>query len=82
MTVLRNPGTTGVISVACSSDDTTMAAGDNNGRIYVWNVDNGRPLATLPDPNNAEINSVAFSSNGQVLASSDQNGGVFLWYRN
>jgi WD40 repeat protein len=58
-----------------------MAAADNNGRIYVWNVDSGGLITMLADPNNAAIHSMAFSPNGQVLAAGDKSGSVFLWKR-
>jgi WD40 repeat protein len=58
-----------------------MAAADNNGSIYIWNVRNGKLLATLVDPNKVVINSVAFSPDGQVLAAGDSEGSVFLWYK-
>ena len=58
-----------------------MAAGDNNGIIYIWNVRNGKLLATLVAPDKAVINSIAFSPDGQVSAAGDNNGSVFLWYK-
>ena len=56
-----------------------MAAAGSNGSIYIWNVRNGKLLATLADPNKTVIGSVAFSPDGQVLAAGDNSGGVFLW---
>jgi len=59
-----------------------MAAGDNNGRTYLWNAATGKPATTLGELSNVEINSVVFSADGKELATGDQNGSVFLWYAN
>ena len=82
ITSLADPGGSGVISVAFSPDDTTMAAGDNNGSTYLWNVATGKLMTTLGELSNVEINSVVFSADGKELATGDQNGSVFLWYAN
>ena len=48
---LTDPGSKGVDSVAFSPDGKTLAAGDENGRTYLWNVATGKlSSATLYRP--------------------------------
>jgi WD40 repeat protein len=66
--------------VTFSPDGTTLAAGDSDGRTYLWNVATKTLAATLTDPNSMSINSVAFSPDGKTLATGDASGSVNLWH--
>jgi WD40 repeat protein len=74
--VLYFPGGT-VRSVAFSPDGHTLAAGDYDGGIGLWDVATGRRIATLSEGSN--VRSVAFSRDGQTLAASDTDGHIGLW---
>ena len=76
---LPDPGTKGVISVAFSPDGRTLAAGDANGKAYVWDVTTAKPITTLTDPDGKTVYSVAFSPDGKTLATGDTNGSTYLW---
>ena len=75
---LHDPGGKNVFGVVFSSN-TVLATGDSNGRTYLWDVANGKRLATLRDPNSAGVNGVAFSRNGNSFATADASGNVYLW---
>ncbi|HTX26699.1 MAG TPA: protein kinase [Streptosporangiaceae bacterium] len=65
--------------VAFSPDGSLLAASDENGAVYVWNVDTG---ALVYDIVTAEIlSSVAFSPNGKFLAAGGETGTrqAFMW---
>jgi WD40 repeat protein len=75
-------GGKGVMSVAFSPDGTMLATGDQNDRIYLWDMVADRLIATLADPAGGSgigVTSVAFSPDGTTLAAGDGDGNVYLW---
>jgi WD40 repeat protein len=79
-----------VNAVAFSPDVHTLASGNSDGTIRLWNVTDpahpsplGQPLSSGPGENAAggpdSIMTMAFSPDGHVLASSDSNESVRLW---
>jgi DivIVA domain-containing protein len=78
MAALTAPGRF-VSSVAFSPDGHTLAAGDGNGRTYLWDVAAGHRIAALTDPESGGLSSVAFSPDGHTLAAGDADGWTYLW---
>jgi len=76
--MLHDPGGKDVFGVAFSSN-TVLATGDSRGHTILWNVANGKRLATLSDPNSAGVNGVAFSPNSNSFATADASGNIYLW---
>ena len=74
-------GTQAVYSVAYSLDGRTLASGDGDGAVRLWDVaDPAHPRALgqpLADAN--PIYSVAFSPGGRLLATADAYGNIRLW---
>ena len=64
----------GVDSVAFSPGGQTLASGNDDGTIRLWNL----PDTILIDPGDT-VNSVARSPDGHTLASCDDNGMIQLW---
>jgi WD40 repeat protein/energy-coupling factor transporter ATP-binding protein EcfA2 len=66
-------------SVAFSPDGKTLASGNGNGTIILWDIETGQqlgqPLKEHPD----SVLSLAFSPDGKTLASSSYEGGIKLW---
>ena len=60
-----------------------MAAGNENGNTYLWDVAAGKlntqPLPPLKDPGGKNVYGVAFSPVGNILATADTNGSTYLW---
>ena len=73
-----DPGSYGVVSLAFGPDDRTVAAGDDNGNTYLWDIATGKAV-TLADPKSQGVRTVVFTPDGKTLAVGDLNGSVFLW---
>jgi WD40 repeat protein len=71
-----------VLSVALSPDGKILAAGTEDGTIWLWNMtDPARPVPLgkpLTGPADA-VNSVAFSPDGKILAAGTDDGTIWLW---
>src|SRR4051812_2215964 len=70
--------TGGVRSVAYSPDGNTLASGNGDGTIKLWDVAAGRERATLKG-HTFPVGSVAYSPDGKTLASGSQDGTIKLW---
>jgi tetratricopeptide (TPR) repeat protein len=73
----------GVNSVAFNQDDTLLAAGGEDGFVYIWQLD----ATDLITPTASEkllghveaVNKIAFSPDGMILATASQDHTVELW---
>jgi len=76
-----DPGGKAVNSVAFSPDGKTLATGDANGSINLWDIATGNTSAIMTDPASGDqgVGAVAFSPDGQILAVGDTNGTTYLW---
>ena len=63
--------------IAFSPDGHTIASASKDGSVRLWNVAEGRELATLP--HGQWVNWVAFSPDGVTLATADDDSFVRLW---
>ncbi len=70
-------------SVAFSPDGKTLAAGDYDGAVTLWDVSGPAAPVQLGQPITVgytdSVNSVAFSPDGKTLAAGDYDGAVTLW---
>ena len=72
-------GSPSITAAAFSPDGKTLAASDNSGHTYLWNVATGSQTATFTDSGSGGAYSVAFSPDGKTLAVGDGNGRTYLW---
>jgi WD40 repeat protein len=73
---------TAVDSVAFSSDGQTLASGNDDGTIGLWDITDPvhpRLLAQLQTGSSAPVASVVFSPRGRTLASGSSDGTIRLW---
>ncbi|MEI6043349.1 MAG: hypothetical protein WCS37_03045 [Chloroflexota bacterium] len=68
----------GITSLAFSSDGTFLATGSLDNIVKVWEVTSGKELATLKG-HSSGITSLAFSPDGKTLASGSWDNTIKLW---
>jgi serine/threonine protein kinase/Tol biopolymer transport system component len=78
---LTAPGASVVKSVAFSPNGMTLAAADENGHTYLWNIAARTPSVTFPDLDSQAITTVAFGSSpeGAIVATGDSDDDVCVW---
>ena len=68
-----------VYSVAFSPDGKTLASGDADSTVRLWDVAAHQPIAAPLTGHTDAVDSVAFSPDGKTLASGSIDGTVRLW---
>ncbi len=68
-----------VNAIAFSRDGQRAASGSDDRTIRIWQIPNGRLLASLEAGNSGEVYAVAFSSDGKHLLSAGRDRIVRLW---
>jgi WD40 repeat protein/serine/threonine protein kinase len=66
------------VPFAFSPNRMTLATGDRNGQLRVWNVPQGTLLSRLHG-HSAKITAIAYSYDGRQLASASADGSVIVW---
>ena len=70
----------GVSAVAFSPDGMTLASLGAGPTVRLWDVHNGKSLATLQGPTRTELAAcLAFSPDGKLVASGDYNNTILFW---
>jgi WD40 repeat protein len=66
--------------IALSSDDRTLAVGNEGGRVLLWDTQMQKEIGTLTEPSNSQrVLSLAFSPDGRILAWGSWDGTIKLW---
>jgi WD40 repeat protein len=66
--------------LAFAPGGTTLATGDGNGSIYLWDVATHKITATFTDPSGGFLHWMAFGPGGTTLATGDGSGSTYLWH--
>jgi RNA polymerase sigma factor (sigma-70 family) len=75
---IKHFGEMPVHSLNYSPDGKTLAAGNGDGTVSLWDVAGGRESRRIPG-HRREVRSVAFSPDGRAVASASFDGDLFLW---
>jgi WD40 repeat protein len=78
MRSLRDSSASGVNSLALSPDGHTLANGNNDGSVDVWEVASGKPIDHFTG-HATRVLGLAFSPDGRTLYSCSLDGAVFGW---
>ncbi len=70
--------TNGISCVSLSLDGKTIASGNDDETIHLWDVDTGKLIKILPG-HSRRVWQVAFSPDGKTIASGSGDGTVLLW---
>ena len=70
--------TEAVLDIAFSPDSLLLASGSSDGKLLLWQVDNGVLLSTLAKQSDS-INSVTFSPDSLLLVSGTEEGSIQFW---
>jgi len=68
-----------VIGVDFCPDGELLAAADDNGRVYLWDLVGGHLVRTFVRRRSQSMNGVAFGLGGDVLAGANDDGRIYLW---
>jgi WD40 repeat protein len=74
-------GNWGEISFNYQKNIVAAGTGNNQGAIYLWNINTGKQINSLRG-HNAKITGISFSSDGALMASASYDGSVCLWNMN
>jgi WD40 repeat protein len=72
------PGRTEFLAVAFRPKDRYLVTGSKDGKVQVWDAENGRAVGTL-GTHDREVRGVVFSRDGLHLASASGDGKVKVW---
>ncbi len=67
-----------ISTASFSSDGTTLAIGNQDGSIFLWDVATGQQQGTFIGHTDA-ISEISFSPDGQTFASTSLDGSIHLW---
>ena len=73
------PQGTYVRTIAFSPDSKMLAAGAEDGTLFLWNFSNRRQRLTTVNRNNFAVTTVSFSLNGEMIAAGTGDGEVSFW---
>ena len=68
-----------IYALAFSPDGKTLASGDEDGRIQVWNLVPHPQIQTTFTGHQGSVQVLIFSPDGKTLASGSGDGTILLW---
>ncbi len=76
--MLALPDGTKALGVAYSPNGTSIAVGDDNGKVWIWHVGSAMKPMLLREHGN-QVWAAAFSADGQMLVTGDRDGDIRVW---